>query len=186
MANHKTKDDGSPVSLKLQLKEANALIEKQDDEIAVLKQLLARENPAALVETMPEPVWPPTDELCVKVLAMGEVGSSPMQIQAEFMWTKEQWSEAVNAYPKFKAAVSRARARAIAVWHQRSSDAMARDQWKFQIDKVQRFLSTVFTDDERVDGDASKLVHVAFGDGARDMFSRAAPVHTTSNDGGTS
>ncbi len=186
MATNKTKPDGTPVSLKLQIKEANALIEKQADEIATLKQLLARENPNALVEQMADPVWPPNDELCNKVLAMGEVGASPVQIQAEFMWTKEQWTEALNAYPKFKASVSRARARAIAVWHQRSSDAMARDQWKFQIEKVQRFLDTMFADDERADGDASRLVHVAFGDGARDMFSRAAPVHKPSNDGGTS
>lgn len=157
---------------KKDLRQARQQITLLESQIRSLKSELARVNPDAINKSLEEAPYPPDDELCNRILALGEIGLTPKQIQAEFIWSDAQWVEAMSMYPKFSSAVSRACTRAQGHWTQRIHDALNNHDWTYPYEKAMSFVATQFDTGAAVDGNAVDVVHVSIGREARALFSR--------------
>lgn len=158
--------------LQKQLDQANNRIKLQADEIAALKAELARVNPDVIAKSLERAPFPPTQAECDRILALGEIGLTPTQMQAELMYDQDQWREATNKYPQFAKALGLASTRARGKWTQKIHDSLNSNDWKFPYDRAMRFIEDSFDTGIEDEGDASELVHVAIGKEARKLFAR--------------
>lgn len=145
-------------------KALQARLDLLERENASLKEMVARQSPEALASSAPAPVASYSDDLPGKVIALGMIGKTPIQIRAASGIREHHWHEWRDKYPSFKDAADYARDAGRAFWIDKMSRATSDKDWKFPLEKALKMVESLFGEDE-IDrlGDASQFVRVEPG-----------------------
>lgn len=133
-----------------------------EEELVSLRSIVARLDPKAIADLAPKRVSEYHISLIDRIVAMGMIGRTPVQIRAAIGIPEGLWNEWKESRPEFDAAVDYARDAGKAYWIEAISRAVELKDWKYPLEKALKMIDTLFEDTTRQSiGDAALLVKIA-------------------------
>jgi hypothetical protein len=120
------------------IKDLERQLAEMEEEKRELAEALAVHAPHVILKQAPKPQKHYDPEMCDKVVALGSQGFSEASIIASLGASGSDWDEWKGTFPDLAAAVSRAKAAALAWVDNAQREAMAKGDWRFPFQTAQR------------------------------------------------